>query len=85
LPWVTSRLLTEMEDFVHLEHGPSPGAAPGCHDDCVFAAGIALEMYRLRGHHPDRVIPKARKSRIVGLGRGKRKTSLADVAAKYPV
>jgi hypothetical protein len=51
----------------------------------VFAAGIALEMYRLRGHHPDRVIPKARKSRIVGLGRGKRKTSLADIAAKYPV
>jgi hypothetical protein len=85
VPYVTSRLLTEMEDFVHLEHGPSPGAAPGCHDDCVMAAGIALEMYRLRGHHPDRVVPKARKSRIVGLGRGKRKNSLADIAAKYPV
>jgi hypothetical protein len=42
-------------------------------------------MYRLRGHHPDRVVPPARKSRIVGLGRGKRKNSLADIAAKYPV
>jgi hypothetical protein len=54
LPWVTSRLLTEMEDFVHTESGPSPAAAPGCHDDCVFAAAIVLEMYRLRGEHPNR-------------------------------
>jgi hypothetical protein len=85
LPWVTSRLLTEMEDFVHHETGTSPRAAPGCMDDCVIAGGITLEMYRLRGHHPDRVVPPARKSRIVGLGRGKRKNSLADIAAKYPV
>jgi hypothetical protein len=85
LPWVTSRMLTEMEDFVHHETGTSPRAAPGCMDDCVIAGGITLEMYRLRGHHPDRVVPPARKSRIVGLGRGKRKNSLADIAAKYPV
>jgi hypothetical protein len=86
LPFVTGHLLREMQTFAHHDKGsPEIRAQDGSRDDCVMAAAITLEMYRLRGHHPDRVVPPARKSRIVGLGRGKRKNSLADIAAKYPV
>lgn len=54
LPWVTSLLLTEMQAFVYRDTDPSPAAQDGAHDDCVFGAAIALEMYRLRGEHPNR-------------------------------
>lgn len=54
LPWLTSDLLHECRTFVRAETGTSPRAADGCNDDCVLSAAIALELYRLRGHHPDR-------------------------------
>lgn len=54
LPWVTDRLLAECRTFVHAETNPSPRAQEGCNDDCVFAAAIALEMFRLKGAHPER-------------------------------
>ena len=54
LPYVTDDLLWEMEAFVYHDTGTSPRAQEGSRDDRVLAACIALEMYRLRGEHPDR-------------------------------
>lgn len=55
LPYLPSNLLSECLTFCEFEEGtPSPRAQANCHDDCVMAAAIALEMYRLRGHHPKR-------------------------------
>lgn len=54
LPFVSDGLLWEMESFVYHDHGASPRAQEGAHDDRVMALAIALEMYRLRGEHPDR-------------------------------
>lgn len=45
------RLWQECRTFVHADTYPSPRADTGCNDDCVMALGIALEMYRQRGHH----------------------------------
>lgn len=56
LPWLTRPLLAEMQTFVLHDHGPSPAAQNGSRDDCVMAAAITLEMYRLRGEHPDKVV-----------------------------
>jgi len=42
-------LLEEMKVFVHFDHGTSPRARMGNHDDRVMAAAIAMEMYRLYG------------------------------------
>lgn len=61
LPYVTSSLLSEMQTFVYRDHGPSPAAQEGARDDCVMAAAITLEMYRLKGEHPDRQRKKPRK------------------------
>jgi len=60
LPWVTSRLLFEMQTFVEHDKDPSPAAQEGSHDDAIFAAAISLEMYRLKGQHPEQ---KARRAR----------------------
>lgn len=69
LPYVSDNLLHEMEDFIEAEHGTTPRARDGSHDDCVMAASIALEMYRLYGVHERRVHPKSRRGNLVGLGR----------------
>jgi hypothetical protein len=61
-----------MESFVLHDHGPSPAAQNGAHDDLVMACCIALYMYRLRGHHPNRPRRKQRPGGLLGLGRGKR-------------
>jgi hypothetical protein len=58
LPFVTDKLLWEMESFVYHETGTSPRAQEGSHDDCVLACAITLEMYRLKGEHPNRHRPK---------------------------
>lgn len=58
LPYVSNDLLYQMEEFVHHDHGTSPRARDGCHDDCVMASAITLEMYRLYGHHEHRPRPK---------------------------
>jgi hypothetical protein len=68
LPYVSDNLLHEMEDFIEADHGPSPRARDGAHDDCVMAAAICLEMYRLHGEHPHQRPLKARRRRMVGIG-----------------
>lgn len=52
LPFLPRRLLDEAQTFVHADTTPSPRAQQGCNDDCVMAAAVTLEMYRLRGTHP---------------------------------
>ncbi len=52
LPHLPARLLNECQTFVTQNTLPSPRAQEGCNDDCVFAAAIALELYRQYGHHP---------------------------------
>ncbi len=61
LPAMDRELLQECQTFVYRTTNPSPRAQDGTHDDRVMALGIALEMYRQRGHHPDR--DKRRASR----------------------
>ena len=61
LPYVTTNLLSEMQTFVYRDHGPSPAAQEGSRDDCVMACAITLEMYRLKGEHPDRKKSKPRE------------------------
>lgn len=69
LPYVSDNLLHEMEDFIEADHGVSPRARTGAHDDCVLAAAITLEMYRLHGQHEHQVRPRSRPGTLVGLGR----------------
>jgi hypothetical protein len=61
LPFVSNELLHEMESFVYHDHGTSPRAQEGSRDDRVMAAAIALEMYRLKGTHPDQYRSKRKK------------------------
>ena len=51
LPALPDGLLSECRTFVARETLPSPRAQDGANDDRVFAACIALEMYRRYGHH----------------------------------
>lgn len=59
LPWLTSRLHSEMGTFVKFDPrtgrsptGTWPRAMEGTNDDLVMAAAITLEMFRQRGEHP---------------------------------
>lgn len=68
LPWLTGRLHAEMGSFVRYDpktgqkpSGTWPRAMQGTNDDCVMAAAVTLELYRERGHHPDRPARPARK------------------------
>lgn len=54
-PWVSSGFHAEALTFVHRDTGTSPAASEGCNDDLVMCWGIAVELYRRYGHHPDRV------------------------------
>jgi hypothetical protein len=54
LPFITRTLLDQCATFVNHETGTSPRAQEGCRDDAVMAAALALELYRMRGRHPDR-------------------------------
>jgi len=49
LPFVTDELHHEMTEFIEADSGPSPRARDGSHDDMVFAAAGALEMFRRYG------------------------------------
>lgn len=73
IPKLTASLVDEMASFIRFDpqkpsaKGPWPRAQDGCHDDCVMAAAIALEMYRQFGKHE-------RKEKMVGESRkGRRK------------
>lgn len=59
LPAIDRELLSELQTFVYRKTNPSPAAQDGCNDDRVMALGIALELYRQRGHHPDREARRA--------------------------
>lgn len=54
LPYMPESLRHECSTFVNHDTGTSPRAQDGCHDDRVMAAAVTLEMYRQKGHHPDR-------------------------------
>ena len=88
LPGLPQRLLDESLTFVYADTTPSPRALEGCNDDAVFAAAIALEMYRLRGHHPDRHKPLERVHKPKRSYPWQRRRSgdsfAADVEARYP-
>lgn len=59
VPWMTAELQAQLENFLNFETGTSPRAAEGHHDDLVMAFAIALEVYRRKGHHPERRARKA--------------------------
>lgn len=59
-PAMSSGLHSECQTFVHRDTGTSPAASEGCNDDRVMSAGIAVEMYRRYGFHPDRVRGRSR-------------------------
>lgn len=88
LPGLPQQLLDESLTFVYADTTPSPRALDGCNDDAVFAAAIALEMYRLRGHHPDRHRPAERERKIPRRPWQRRRRAgeafAADVEARYP-
>jgi len=63
LPGMPRELLMECRTFIRRDQLPSPAAADGCNDDRVMACGLALEMYRLYGHHTKRVTPPRRKAK----------------------
>jgi hypothetical protein len=62
-PSLDSELLSELQTFVYRTTTPSPRAQEGCNDDRVMSLGIALELYRQRGHHPGRELRRARRVR----------------------
>ena len=54
IPELTRTLIMECRTFVRQKTLPSPRAQEGSNDDRVMAFGLALEMYRQLGHHPNR-------------------------------
>lgn len=92
LPFLPQALHDECHTFVHRDTLPSPRSQDGCNDDCVFAAAIALEMYRQRGHHPEReerrrAYNEGRKRRINVNPFNRRHAEAlvtADIEARYP-
>jgi hypothetical protein len=57
IPFVTEDLHYEMTEFVEHDHGTSPRARDGSHDDCVMTCAGALELFRRYG----RTIGRAHK------------------------
>jgi len=87
LPGLPQRLLDECLTFVYADTAPSPRALDNCNDDAVFAGAIALEMYRLRGHHPERYKPRphvARSRRVYPWQRRSKEALAAEIEARYP-
>jgi hypothetical protein len=60
-PSLDGELLSELQTFVYRTTNPSPRAQEGCNDDRVMSLGIALELYRQRGHPPGREARRARR------------------------
>ncbi len=75
LPFLTRRLLDECGTFIHAETNPSPRAQAGCNDDTVMACAVALEMFRIRGAHPE--MDKRRKKQ-------RRNWELRQPETQYP-
>jgi hypothetical protein len=51
-PWLGKSHVDELGTFVHHATGTSPAAQEGCNDDRVMSLGIACEMFRQFGSHP---------------------------------
>jgi len=51
LPHMPESLILECKTFVRRDVSPSPRAADGANDDRVMALCLALELYRIYGHH----------------------------------
>jgi hypothetical protein len=51
LPHMPLELVLECKTFVRRDVSPSPRAADGANDDRVMALCLALELYRIYGHH----------------------------------
>jgi hypothetical protein len=62
-PALDAELLSELQTFVYRTTNPSPRAQEGCNDDRVMSLGIALELYRQRGHHPSRELRRSRRQK----------------------
>ena len=63
VPALSRETIMECRTFIRRKQLPSPAAADGSNDDRVFAAGIALEMYRQYGRHERRARPARRKAK----------------------
>jgi hypothetical protein len=63
IPFVTDDLHYQMTEFVFHDHGPSPAARDGSHDDCVFAAAGAIDLFRRYGRTLGRAHKKPRRER----------------------
>lgn len=80
VPQVSDALMWELEELVYHDVGASPRASDGAHDDLVMATAIALEMYRLKGSHPDRQIAQPpRRTDIRGPGPKKSRGAKVDL------
>jgi hypothetical protein len=62
-PHMPMELILECKTFVRRDTNPSPRAADNANDDRVMAFCIALELYRLYGHHVHDARKKVRKRR----------------------
>lgn len=82
LPFVPPFLLEECRTFVKKDTMPSPRAEDGCNDDRVMAFAVTLEMFRQKGHHPDKWKPgkKPQRRRPVGIN----DDGTVDDDARYP-
>jgi hypothetical protein len=63
LPHMPTELILECKTFVRRDVSPSPRAADGANDDRVMALCIALELYRLYGHHAHDARKRVKKRR----------------------
>lgn len=61
IPFVTDDLHYQMTEFVRHDHGTSPRAREGSHDDCVMAAAGALDLFRRYGATIGRVAEQHRR------------------------
>lgn len=51
-PWLGTGHVDELGTFIYRTTGTSPAAQDGCNDDRVMSLGIAVEMFRQFGKHP---------------------------------
>jgi hypothetical protein len=63
LPHMPIELILECKTFIRRDTLPSPRAADSANDDRVMALCVALELYRLYGHHAHDSRKSVRKRR----------------------
>lgn len=80
LPYVTDDLHYEMTEFVEHDHGTTPRARDGSHDDLVMACAGALELFRRYG----RTIGRAHKKFDKKFDRPPRPADVPERARRTP-